>query len=111
MRAYLFELHCNIDENHILPKSCTLFLLRFTQEVSPLGYMEDVEGYMEGTKTAIQTEKVYAHKTQVYMAEALTSRPSLYHLEKRWGPSHTWLEAPSSLFSNATNGASFGFPS
>jgi hypothetical protein len=47
VHAFLFELHCNIDESHILPKSCALLLLRFTQEASPLGYMKDSEGYIE----------------------------------------------------------------
>jgi hypothetical protein len=52
--------------SHILPKSCTLLLLRFAQETSPLGYVEDAEGYMEDTKTTTQAEKGYTHKTQGY---------------------------------------------
>jgi hypothetical protein len=80
---------CCIDENDILPKSCTLLLLRFTQEASSLDYLEDAKGYMEDTKTATQAEKGYAHKTQGYAAEASTSRPSLYHIGKRRGSSHT----------------------
>uniref|UniRef100_K3YEJ7 Uncharacterized protein n=1 Tax=Setaria italica TaxID=4555 RepID=K3YEJ7_SETIT len=111
VHAFLSELDFNIDENHILPKSCTLLLLRFTQEASLLGYMEDAEGYKEDTKTAAQAEKAYAHKTQGYMTDASTSCPSLYHLRKRRGPIYAWLEAPSNLVYNAINGVSFGLPS
>lgn len=111
VHAFLSELHLNIDENNILPKSCTLLLLRFTQEASLLGYMEGIEGYMEDTKNAVQAEKAYAHKTQGYMTYASSSCPIPYHLRTIQGPSYTWLEAPSSLVSNATNGASFGLSS
>jgi hypothetical protein len=94
VHAFLSELHCNIDESHILPKSCTLLLLMFTQEASPLGYVKDAEGYIEDPKTAAQAEKGYAHKTQGYAVEESTSRPSLYHLRKKQGSTHTGLEAP-----------------
>jgi hypothetical protein len=36
VHAFLSGLHCTIDVSHILPKSCTLLLLRFIQEASPL---------------------------------------------------------------------------
>ena len=111
VHTFLSELHCNIDESHILPKSCTLLLLRFTQEAFLLGYVKDTGGYAEDTKTAAQAEKGYAHKTQGYAAEASTSRPSLYHLGKRRGSSDTSLEAPRSQDSNPTNGTSFRLPS
>ena len=32
LNALLYEIHFNINENYILPKSCTLVLLRFTKE-------------------------------------------------------------------------------
>ena len=32
VNALLSEIHFNINENYILPKSCTLVLLRFTKE-------------------------------------------------------------------------------
>jgi hypothetical protein len=80
-------------ESHILPKSCTLLLLWLTQEASPLGYVENIGGYMEDTKKVVQAEKGYAHETLGYAAEASTSRLSLYHLGKRQGPSDTSLEA------------------
>jgi hypothetical protein len=89
VHAFLSELRCNTNESHILSKSCTLLLLRFTQEVSPLGYVKDAEGYIEDPKTAVQAGKGYAHKTQDYTAKASTSCPSLYHLGKRQGSSHT----------------------
>jgi hypothetical protein len=94
VHAFLSELHYNITDSHILPKSYTLILPRFTQETSPLGYMEDTKGYTKGTKTTAQDEKAYAHKTQGYMTEASTSHPSLCHLGKRQGPNDTSLEAP-----------------
>jgi hypothetical protein len=65
----------------------------FTQEASPLGYVKDAAGYIEDPKTVAQAEKGYAHKTQGYAVEASTSCPSLYHLRKRRGSSHTCLEA------------------
>jgi hypothetical protein len=94
VHAFLSELHYNITNSHILPKSYTLILPRFTQETSPLGYTEDTKGYTKGTKTTAQDEKAYAHKTQGYMTEASTSHPSLCHLGKRQGPNDTSLEAP-----------------
>uniref|UniRef100_K3ZFP7 Uncharacterized protein n=1 Tax=Setaria italica TaxID=4555 RepID=K3ZFP7_SETIT len=63
--------------------------------------MEDVKGYTEDTKTAVQIEMGYTHKAQGYMTKASNSHPSLYDLRKRQGPSDTWLEAASSLVSNA----------
>ena len=32
VNALLYEIYFNINENYILPKSCTLLLLRFTKE-------------------------------------------------------------------------------
>jgi hypothetical protein len=93
VHAFLSELHCTIDESHILTKSYTLLLLRFLQETSPLGYVKDAEGYIEDTKTAAQAKKGYAHKTQGYTAEASTSHPSMYHLGKRRETRHTCVEA------------------
>jgi hypothetical protein len=94
VHAFLFELRYNIDESHIQPKSCTLLLLRVTQEASPLGYVKDVEDYVEDTNAVVQDKKGYADKTQNYVIEAPTSHQSLYHLEKIQGSSHTSLEAP-----------------
>lgn len=70
VHAFLSMLHSNIDENFILPKSCSLLLLRFTQEGILLGYKKEAEGYAEAAKTA---------------ADALNSCQSLYHLGKRRG--------------------------
>jgi hypothetical protein len=81
VHAFLSELYCNVDESHVL------LLLRFTQEAYLLGYVKDTRGYMEDTKTVVQAEKGYAHETLGYAAKASTSRPSLYHLGKRRGPS------------------------
>ena len=44
VHTFLSRLHLDIDENYILPKSCTLMLLRFTQEATMSGYIEDTEG-------------------------------------------------------------------
>ncbi len=95
VHAFLSELNFNIDENVILPKSCILLLLRFTQEGFPLGYTKETEGYTEGVKTT---------------ADASNSRPSLHHLGKRLDSCYTWLETSSSQDSNATNGTSFRLP-
>jgi hypothetical protein len=83
VHALLSELHCNVDENHILPKTCILLLLKVTQEDFPLGYVKDAKGYIEETKTPAQDEDGYAHKAEGYVTETPTSCPSLYHLEKR----------------------------
>jgi hypothetical protein len=93
VHAFLSKLRYNIDESHILPKSCTLLLLRITQEASSLGYVKDLEGYVESTKAAVQAKKGYAEMTQGYVAKASTSRPSLYHLRKKQGSNDTSLEA------------------
>ena len=53
VHAFISELHPNIDKNYILPKSCTLMLLRFTQEATLPGYMKDAKD----TKIAAQDEK------------------------------------------------------
>ncbi|CAN6373820.1 unnamed protein product [Urochloa humidicola] len=67
VHAFLSELHHNIDENVILPKSRTLLLLRFTHKEIALGYAKEAVGYATPTKIA---------------AEASTSRQCLYHLGK-----------------------------
>jgi hypothetical protein len=95
VHAFLSELNFNTDENVILPKSCILLLLRFTQEGFPLGYTKETEGYMEGVKTT---------------TDASNSRPSLHHLGKRQDSCYTWLETSSSQDSNATNDTSFRLP-
>jgi hypothetical protein len=41
VHAFLSELNFNTDENVILPKSCILLQLRFTQEGFPLGYTKE----------------------------------------------------------------------
>jgi hypothetical protein len=92
VHAFLFELNFNIDENVILPKSCILLLLRFTQEGFSLGYTKETEGYTEGVKTTV---------------DASNSHPSLHHLGKRQDSCYTWLETSSSQDSNAINGTSF----
>jgi hypothetical protein len=93
VHAFLFELRYNIDECHILHKSCTLLLLRVTQEASPLGHVKDVEGYVEDTKVVVQAKKDYTG-TQNYVTKAPTSRQSLYHLRKIQVPRYTSPEAP-----------------
>jgi hypothetical protein len=95
VHAFLSELNFNIDENVILPKSCILLQLRFTQEGFPLGYTKETECYTEGVKTT---------------ADASNSRPSLHHLGKRQNSCYTWLETSSSQDSNTTNGTSFRLP-
>jgi hypothetical protein len=55
--------------------------------------VKDAEGYVENPKTAAQAEKGYAHKAQCYAIEESTSHPSLCHLGKIRGSSHTSLEA------------------
>ena len=44
VNTLLCEIHFNINENYILPKSCTLLLLRFTKEDD----MNTKEDYREG---------------------------------------------------------------
>jgi hypothetical protein len=95
VHAFISELNFNTNENVILPKSCILLLLRFTQEGFSLGYTKETEGYTEGVKTPV---------------DASNSRPSLHHLEKRQGSCYTWLETLSSQDSNTTNGTSFRLP-
>jgi hypothetical protein len=74
VHVFLSELRYNIDESHILPKSCTLLLLRVTQEASPSGYVKVAEGYIEDTMADVQAKKGYTCKTQGYVTEASTSR-------------------------------------
>jgi hypothetical protein len=50
VHAFLSELNFNTDENIILPKSCILLLLRFTQEGFPLGYTKEAEGYTRASR-------------------------------------------------------------
>jgi hypothetical protein len=50
VHAFLSELNFNTDENIILPKSCILLLLRFTQEGFPLGYTKETEGYTRASR-------------------------------------------------------------
>jgi hypothetical protein len=95
VHVFLSELNFNIDENVILPKSCILLLLRFTQEGFPLGNTKEIEGYTEGVKTT---------------ADASNSCPCLHHLGKRQDSCYTWLETTSSQDSNATNGMPFQLP-
>jgi hypothetical protein len=95
VHAFLSELNFNIDENVILPKSCILLPLRFTQEGFPTGYTKETEGYTEGIKTT---------------ADASNSHPSLHHLGKRQDSCYTWMETSSSQDSNATNGTLFRLP-
>jgi hypothetical protein len=65
VHAFLSGLHPNIDENYILPKSCTLMLLKFKQEATLPGYMEDAVDYAKYTKVAAQVEKGYAPRPRV----------------------------------------------
>ena len=65
VHAFLSGLHPNIDENYILPESCPLMLLRFTQEDTLPGYMKDAEGYAMDTKVASQVEKGYVPRPRV----------------------------------------------
>ena len=58
VNALLYEIYFNINENYILPKSCTLLLLRFTKEDDKNTEEED---YREGphsnpTSAAEQSE-------------------------------------------------------
>ena len=85
VHTFLSRLHLDIDENYILPKSCTLMLLRFTQEATMSGYIEDAEGYAKNTKAAAPEENGLRAKTQCYTATAPTSKAKLYHLGKRRG--------------------------
>ena len=60
VNALLCEIHFNINENYILPKSCTLLLLRFTKEDDKNTEWED---YREGphsnpTSAAEQSERI-----------------------------------------------------
>ena len=48
MNVLLCEIHFNINENYILPKSCTLLLLRFTKED---GKNTKGEDYSEGSQS------------------------------------------------------------
>ena len=65
VHAFLSGLHPNIDENYILPESCPLMLLRFTQEATLPGYIEDAEGNAKDTKVVAQVEKGYAPRPRV----------------------------------------------
>ena len=60
-------------------------LLRFTQETTMLGYIENAEGYAKNTKAAAPEENGLRAKTQCYTATAPTSKAKLYHLGKRRG--------------------------
>ena len=60
VNVLLYEIHFNINENYILPKSCTLLLLRYTKEDDKNTKGED---YTEGphsnpTSAAEQSERI-----------------------------------------------------
>ena len=60
VNALLCEIHFNINENYILPKSCTLLLPRFTKED---GKNTEGEDYREGphsnqSSAAEQSERI-----------------------------------------------------
>ena len=60
VNVLLCEIHFNINENYILPKSCTLLLLRFTKEDDKNTEGED---YREGphsnlTSAGEQSERI-----------------------------------------------------
>ena len=93
MHAFLSELHPNIDENYILPKSCTLMLVRFTEEATLSGYMKDAEGYTKDTKIAAQDEKGDAarpkstlQKPQLPMQNCTISGRDVGHNIHGWKP-------------------------
>jgi hypothetical protein len=76
-----FKLHTN--ENCLLPKCCTLVVLRFTHEDT--GYTQQEEGHINPTTSYMKTNKVaaqakigYSHKTLGYTTDASTFHANLY---------------------------------
>uniref|UniRef100_A0A0E0FN24 Neprosin PEP catalytic domain-containing protein n=1 Tax=Oryza nivara TaxID=4536 RepID=A0A0E0FN24_ORYNI len=56
-----------------LQQEVNAFLSRFTYEATPLGQMEDMEGYTKNTKTIVQDEESYTRKTRGYTLRASNS--------------------------------------
>ena len=64
VNALLCEIHFNINENYILPKSCTLLLLRFTKEDDKNTEGEDYrEGPHSNPTSAVEQSKRISHNS------------------------------------------------
>ena len=60
MNALLCVIHFNINNNYILPKSCTLILLRFTKEDDKNTEGEDYrEGQSEESVITFDSQKLW----------------------------------------------------
>ena len=64
VNALLCEIHFNINENSILPKSCTLLLLRFIKEDDKNTEGEDYrEGPHSNPSSAAEQSERISHKS------------------------------------------------
>jgi hypothetical protein len=65
VHALLCELKLNSTDNFVLPKSCMLILLRFTQEATPSSYMKNTEHQQEriSQRTRAATADQFGVKT------------------------------------------------
>jgi hypothetical protein len=65
VHALLCELKLNSNDNFVLPKSCMLILLRFTQEATPSSYMKNTDDQQEriSQRTRAATADQFGVKT------------------------------------------------
>lgn len=83
VNSLLAELKLHRNENCLLPKCCTLIVLRFTHEDMDntqleKGYVKSRMSYMKTNKVAVQAETGYMCETLSCAADASNSRASLY---------------------------------
>jgi hypothetical protein len=94
VHVLLYEIHLNIHENYIQPKSCTLLLLRFTKEDDKYTPGEDYkEEPCSGQHSMTESSERISH--HFLLPKAMKAHADL-------------LESLSSLVSNATSSNLFG---
>ena len=94
VNALLYEVQFNINENYILPKSCTLLLLRFTKENGKNTQGEDYRAEPHSNQ-ASPTEQSERNINNFWFLEAMKVNEHV-------------LESMSSLLSNDANADQFG---
>ena len=94
MNVLLYEVQFNINENYILPKSCTLLLLRFTKEY--------------GKNTQGDDHREEPHSNQTSPAEQSKRNIHNFWFPEAMKVNEHILESLSSLLSNDANADQFG---
>ena len=94
MNALLYEVQFNINENYILPKLCTLLLLRFTKENGKNRQGEDYRAEPHSNQ-ASPVEQSERNILNFWFLEAIKVNEHI-------------LESLSSLLSNDANADQFG---